>query len=178
MLRVLGGNGRLPESALRKAIRLGPDRTFEQDPKYPIRLLVDVAIKALSPAINDPTTAVQALDQIDDLLRRLARCDLETGRITDAEGVLRIVIPTPRWEDYLALAFDEIRMFGGTSIQVMRRLRSALLGLAELLGEHERAASVQQYLQHIDAAIETSPLDERDRVAARQEDPQGLGLTR
>ncbi|WP_198376340.1 DUF2254 family protein, partial [Neoroseomonas rubea] len=68
MLRVLGGNGPIPEAALRRAVKLGADRTFEQDPKYPIRLLVDIAIKALSPAINDPTTAVQALDQIEDLL--------------------------------------------------------------------------------------------------------------
>jgi len=178
MLRVLGGGEKLPDPELRKAIRLGADRTFEQDPKYPIRLLVDVAIKALSPAINDPTTAVQALDQIDDLLRRLARCDLDDGRINDAHGVVRVVFPTPNWEDYLALAFDEIRVFGATSVQVMRRLRSALLGLAELLGAHERAGSIQRYLLHIDAAIERSPFDEQDRSAARQADPQGLGLTR
>lgn len=178
MLRVLGGAETVPEAALRRAVRLGPDRTFEQDPKYPIRLLVDVAIKALSPAINDPTTAVQALDQIEDLLRRLARHDLEDGRLVDGEGVVRLVFPTPDWEDYLALAFDEIRVFGATSVQVMRRLRSALRGLSELVGESERANSVQRYLEHVDAAIERSAFDERDRVVARQEDPQGLGLTR
>lgn len=178
MLRVIGAAGPLPEAALRKAVRLGSDRTFEQDPKYPIRLLVDIAIKALSPAINDPTTAVQALDQIEDLLRRLARSDLSDGRLTDAAGDLRLVFPTPDWEDYLALAFDEIRVFGATSVQVMRRLRSALLGLAELLGENERAGSIRTYLQHVDAAIERSPFDEKDRAAARQEDPQGLGLRR
>ncbi|PWS35201.1 hypothetical protein DFH01_23135 [Falsiroseomonas bella] len=178
MLRVLGGAGTVPETALRKAVRLGSDRTFEQDPKYPIRLLVDIAIKALSPAINDPTTAVQALDQIEDLLRRLARHDLADGRLADAEGVLRVVFPTPDWDDYLALAFDEIRVFGATSVQVMRRLRSALRGLAELVGESDRAEGVQRYLEHVDAAIENSAFDERDRAAARQEDPQGLGLTR
>ncbi|WP_198369384.1 DUF2254 domain-containing protein [Roseomonas rosulenta] len=178
MLRVLGGAGRIPDAALRGAVRLGPDRTFEQDPKYPIRLLVDIAIKALSPAINDPTTAVQALDQIEDLLRRLARNELADGRLTDTSGVVRVVFPTPGWEDYLALAFDEIRVFGATSVQVMRRLRSALAGLAELLGENERAASIDRYLRHVDAAIERSTFDEEDRAAARQADPQGLGLTR
>lgn len=178
MLRVIGAAGPLPEAALRKAVHLGSDRTFEQDPKYPIRLLVDIAIKALSPAINDPTTAVQALDQIEDLLRRLARCDLSDGRLSDAAGEVRLVYPTPDWEDYLALGFDEIRVFGATSVQVMRRLRSALLGLAELLGENERAGNVRMYLQHIDAAIERSAFDELDRAAARQEDPQGLGLRR
>lgn len=178
MLWVLGGAGIVPEAALRRAVRLGGDRTFEQDPKYPIRLLVDIAIKALSPAINDPTTAVQALDQIEDLLRRLARHALDDGRLTDAAGEVRVIFPTPNWEDYLALAFDEIRVFGATSVQVMRRLRSALRGLAELLGESERAEGIQRYLEHVDAAIERSAFDERDRAAARREDPQGLGLTR
>lgn len=64
---------------LRRTIGLEMQRTFEQDPKYPIRLLVDVAIKALSPAINDPTTAVQAIDQIEDLLKRLGRRELQAG---------------------------------------------------------------------------------------------------
>ncbi|WP_198378559.1 DUF2254 family protein, partial [Neoroseomonas rubea] len=91
---------------------------------------------------------------------------------------VRVVFPTPDWNDYLALAFDEIRVFGATSVQVMRRLRSALRGLTELVGESERADGVQRYLEHVDAVIERSAFDERDRAAARQEDPQGLGLTR
>ncbi len=66
LLHVHGSTQRLPEPALTRAIRLPASRTFEQDPKYAIRLLVHIAIRALSPAINDPTTAVQALDQIED----------------------------------------------------------------------------------------------------------------
>ncbi len=178
LLRVHGATAPIPEEALLSGIALGLERTFEQDPKYPLRLLVDIAIKALSPAINDPTTAVQALDQIDDLLRHLARQQLDIGRVRDEEGVLRVIFPTPSWEDYLALAFDEIRMFGITSIQVLRRLRAALTELEELLGEDERAAPVRRYLAHVDAAIEGSTLDELDRGSARKEDPQGLGLSR
>jgi uncharacterized membrane protein len=178
MLRVLGDISPIAEQALRRAVRLGPDRTFEQDPKYPIRLLVDVAIKALSPAINDPTTAVQAIDQIEDLLRRLAQHDLDVGRIADAQGVLRLTFRTPSWDDYLSLSLDEIRMFGMSSIQVMRRLRSALMGLDEALQGNPRADPVRRYLRHIDSAIEASALDAQDRALARQEDPQGLGLTR
>src|SRR6516162_999876 len=70
LIRVHGTGRRLPVQALRQGIHVGTSRTFEQDPKYAIRLLVDIAIRALSPAVNDPTTAVQALDQIEDLLRR------------------------------------------------------------------------------------------------------------
>jgi uncharacterized membrane protein len=178
MLRVHGAKRSLAEKELRRAIRLGNERTFEQDPKYPIRLLVDIAIKALSPAINDPTTAVQAIDQIEDLLRRLCRHDLDTGFVRDADGVLRLVVPMPTWEDYLALAFDEIRQFGMTSVQVMRRLRAALIGLAESTTIPARAQSVQRYLKQLDRAIERSPLDVEDKTMAAQEDPQGLGLSR
>jgi uncharacterized membrane protein len=89
LLQVHGAKAALPESDLMRAVHFAFERTSEQDPKYPIRLLVDVAIKALSPAINDPTTAVQAIDQIDDLLRRLGGHDLDAGYAHDADGVLR-----------------------------------------------------------------------------------------
>jgi uncharacterized membrane protein len=79
ILQVFGVGAPVPEDSVRSAIRLGGERTFTQDPKYAIRLLVDIAIKALSPAINDPTTAVQALDHIEDLLIRLGRRRLEIG---------------------------------------------------------------------------------------------------
>ncbi|PAY07682.1 hypothetical protein CK489_18350 [Bradyrhizobium sp. UFLA03-84] len=157
-------------------IHMGDQRTFEQDPKYAIRLLVDVAIKALSPAINDPTTAVQAIDQIEDLLRRLAKHDLDACRAFDRDGVLRVIYQMPTWEDYLALAFDEIRQFGSTSIQVMRRLRSALVELAGCISS-ERAKGVHTYLEHLDSGIERSSFDPEDRAAARIEDRQGLGLS-
>jgi len=178
ILRVYGAKRSLVDKKLMRAVRLGTERTFEQDPKYPIRLLVDIAIRALSPAINDPTTAVQAIDQIEDLLRRLCRHDLDTGFVRDAGGALRLVVPMPSWEDYLALAFDEIRQFGMASVQVMRRLRAALTGLADSATMPARAETVRRYLKHLDRAIERSPLDAEDKTIASQEDPQGLGLSR
>jgi uncharacterized membrane protein len=177
LLRVHGGKP-IPEARLRRAIEVARERTFEQDPKYSLRLLVDIAIKALSPAINDPTTAVQAIDQIEDLLRRLGRCTLDVGWVNDDRGALRLVFPTPSWGDYLALAFDETRQFGAGSVQVMRRLRSALVGLAESVTEPERKELVQRYLQHLNLAVEHSALDAEDRAMALQEDRQGLGLSR
>jgi uncharacterized membrane protein len=178
LLRVYGGRQPLAEIPLRRAIRLAQERSFEQDPKYPLRLLVDIAIKALSPAINDPTTAVQAIDQIEDLLYRLGRRALDAGCVRDDQGVLRLIFPTPTWEDYLTLAFDEIRQFGASSVQVMRRLRSALLGLMDSVTEAERQAVVQRYLQHLNLVVEHSMLDAEDQVMALQEDRQGLGLSR
>jgi uncharacterized membrane protein len=168
----------LPEDALRRAVHLAHERTFEQDPKYPIRLLVDIAIKALSPAINDPTTAVQTIDQLEDLLRRLGAAELDAGHVADESGALRLVFPTPTWEDYLTLAFDEIWHFGSKPVQVMRRMRSALVGLAEALPSQERVEAVRRYLGPLDRVIEASPLDVEDKRMARQEDRQGISLSR
>jgi uncharacterized membrane protein len=178
ILDVHGGSRALPEKDLLAGVHLADERTFEQDPKYPIRLLGDIAIKALSPAINDPTTAVQAIDQIEDLMRRLARSDLDAGVHRDAAGLVRLVVPMPSWEDYLSLAFDEIRQFGVTSVQVMRRLRASLVGLAEVAATPERIAAVRRYAVHLDRVIERSGLDLEDRATALQEDRQGLGLSR
>jgi uncharacterized membrane protein len=178
LLQVHGAKDRLSEKDLRRGIHLGLARTAEQDPKYPIRLLVDIAIRALSPAINDPTTAVQAIDQIEDLLRRLGRRDLDAGYARDANGALRLVFPMPTWEDYLTLAFDEIRQYGAGSVQVMRRLRSALVGLADSVVAEARVEAVRRYLAHLDAAIGRSSLDADDQEMARDEDRQGLGLSR
>ncbi len=178
VLRIHGARRPLPDDALLRAVRLGRERTFEQDPKYPIRLLVDVAIKALSPAINDPTTAVQTIDQLEDLLRRLGASELDAGYAADENGVLRLVFPTPTWEDYLTLAFDEIRQFGSSSVQVMRRMRAALDGLAGWLPTEDRRHSAQRYLAHLDRTVETSALDAEDRRMALEEDRQGIGLSR
>jgi uncharacterized membrane protein len=176
IMRARGTTTFVPEKELSACVHLDEQRTFEQDPKYAMRLLVDVAIKALSPAINDPTTAVQAIDQIEDMLRRLTKCDLEACRAFDEDGDLRVIYRMPTWEDYLALAFDEIRQFGSTSIQVMRRLRAALVELAACV-DGERAKLVRDYLIHLDCGIDRSSFDPQDRAAARIEDRQGLGLS-
>lgn len=178
ILRVHGARTMISEEKLMQGLRLEKERTFHQDPKFPIRLLADIAIKALSPAINDPSTAVQTIDQIEDLLHRLGQRELDAGHVRDAKGILRLVVPMPTWDDYLALAFDEIRQFGTTSVQVMRRLRSALIAVADLLTDPAQIATVDQYLKHLDLMIDRSSFDLEDRVAARQEDRQGLGLSR
>jgi uncharacterized membrane protein len=178
LLHVHGATRQLRERALRRAIHLTKSRTFEQDPKYAIRLLVDIAIRALSPAVNDPTTAVQVLDHIEDLLRRLGRRQLDAGRAYDADGKLRLIFPVPTWQDYLALSFDEIRQFGATSVQVARRLRSALVELGNVVAVPEYREAVKRYLDHLDIGVGRSNFDDQDRLAALEEDRQGLGLSR
>ena len=177
LLRVHGGRAPIDEPRLRRLVRLGPERTFEQDPKYVLRLLVDIAIKALSPAINDPTTAVQALDQIEDLLLRLGRSDLRVGHVRDGSGSLRLVVPVPSWDDFLVLAFDEIRYCGANSIQVMRRMR-ALLQEMQVHVPAERRPALLGYLERVDKGIARTFDDLDDRRDALEPDRQGLGLSR
>jgi uncharacterized membrane protein len=177
LLTVSGGHLMLPEAALSRAVKLNRERTFEQDPKYALRLLVDIAIKALSPAINDPTTAVQALDHLEDLMRRLGERHLAVGQVRDEGGALRVIFPTPTWEDFLMLAFEEIRLYGATSLQVMRRLRTALYDLARIVSL-DRQEAIHRYIAHLETTIKASIPDPEDQREALQQDRQGLGLSR
>ena len=177
LLRVYGGNRQIDEKALRHAYGMGGDRTFEQDPKYAFRLLVDIAIKALSPSINDPTTAVQALDQIEDLLRRLGARQLDIGATRDTSGKLRLVISYPGWEDFLDLAFEEIRSYGANSVQVMRRMKALVSDLILALPK-ERHPPLLHYQQKLSTSIRRSFATAEDQQQASVEDRQGLGRPR
>lgn len=177
LLRVFGAARPVPDRSLTSAIRLGGDRTFEQDPKYAIRLLVDIAIKALSPAINDPTTAVQALDQIEDLLMRLGRRRLEIGAFYDASGNLRLSLSFPSWEDFLRLALDEICFYGAESIQVMRRMNALVSEMISILPD-ERHAALRAWQERIQLTVDHSFADRQDKSDASVQDRQGLGSAR
>ena len=156
---------------------LGGERTFEQDPKYAIRLIVDIAIRALSPAVNDPTTATQALDHLEDLLLRLGRRRLEIGAVHDRDGALRLIVTYPAWEDFLAIAFDEIRYYGKDSVQVMRRMRAFAADLIAALPP-ERHAALRRQQERLDATIARAFPDAAERQDASVEDRQGFGVPR
>ena len=98
---------------------------------FAFRIIVDIAIRALSPAVNDPTTAVLAIDQLERLLRELGGRQLDPGMIYDGADELRLIIPVPDWEDFVSLAVSEIRLYGISSIQVPRRLSAMLEHLME-----------------------------------------------
>jgi len=177
VLRVHGAERPIDERELRSGIEIGDERTFEQDPKYAIRLLVDIAIRALSPAINDPTTAVQALDQIEDLLLRLGQRHLEIGTYRDSDGKLRLLVPFPAWEDLIRLAFDEICAYGATSVQVMRRMNALVTDLTRAVPE-ERRPALKYWSARLKSMIAHSFADSEQRMEALKEDVQGLGVPR
>ncbi len=158
----------------RPFVRLARERTMQMDPAFGIRQLVDLATRALSPGINDPTTAVQALDQIHDILRRLVTRPLPPGRAADADGVLRLSYATPTWADFVSLGTDEIRICGAASLQVHRRLRSMLEDLLQLADAQRRPPLTEQ-LTLLDAAAQREFADARDRRMAGLADAQGIG---
>ena len=115
LFRIYGGGQTLDERRLQPGRSISErSGTVEQDPLFGFRIIVDVASKALSPAINDPTTAVLAIDQIHHLLGLVGGRRLDDGHVRDARGALRLVYRTPDWEDFpFSFAVTEIRQFGG-----------------------------------------------------------------
>lgn len=176
LFRVFEGGDDLPSDALRNSVALGQERTLEQDPMFAFRIIVDIASKALSPAVNDPTTAVLAIDQIHHLLRDVGSRYLAEGREIDRSGQLRLAYRTPNWEDFVKLAVTEVRQYGRDSTQVMRRSRAMLENLIETLPDRRRALlSKELYLLKC-SAMRTFP-DLEDQALALISDLQGLGGT-
>ena len=145
-----------------------------QDPAFGFRQLVDIGQKALSPAVNDPTTAVQAIDLMHDLLRKLATRPFPRGQRCDENGDLRLMFPVMTWEAYVHLACDELRHYGAESLQVMRRLRAMLEDIRAVAPEDRRPV-LETQLQLLAAATKRSWPDIEDRRLGLVGDPQGLG---
>ncbi len=173
LFRVVSEQHPVDEDALRQCVAIGPERTMEQDPRFAFRIMVDIANKALSPAINDPTTAVLALDQIHRLLLYVGKRNLDSGE-GDADGKLRLIYDTPDWPDYVLLAVTEIRHYGKGSIQVARRLRAMLEHLDRVLPDARRGR-LQRELELLHQSVERDFSDEADRAMAEVSDNQGIG---
>ena len=175
---IFGGGARGRENderRLRAMIALGTERTVEQDPAFAIRVMVDIADKALSAAINDPTTAVQVLDQLEEVLRLIGTTDFGGARWQgNGEPKRGVVIPVRTWEQYITLGVTEIREYGATSIQVMRRMRAMLEELREDVRPEHRSA-VEEELTRLDATVAATFGSSPDLDRARIADTQGIG---
>ena len=153
---------------------MGRERTIEQDATFAFRIIVDIAIKALSKAINDPTTAVLSIDQLHRMLRVVGRRRLHDDVLCNASGQVRVVFRTPNWDDFVQLACREIRIYGAENFQVARRLRAMLMDLLKALPESRRPA-LQEELELLDWSLEQLQFEPRDLAVARTPDLQGLG---
>jgi uncharacterized membrane protein len=171
---LIGGATRIPDRLLRAAVAFGPERTLEQDPLFAFRILVDIALKALSPAINDPTTGVLALDQVQRLLRTVGRRHLRGEVIAGAGGRPRLLLSRPYWDDFVTVSCHEIRMCGAGNVQIARRLRAMLESLIATLPAHRRPA-LEEERRRLDVTIATRYPILEDLALASQPDLQGLG---
>ncbi len=149
------------------------ERTFVQDPAFGFRQLVDVATRALSPAVNDPTTAVQAIDRIGDLLLATGSNPDPTGFRVDSDGRVRLKRDVRNFEGLLVLAMTEVVRYGADAPQVVRRLRAMLDDLERSLPV-ERQAAIARQRDLMDAAVRAA-LPEAFRAVAAVADRHGLG---
>lgn len=174
LFRIYPAKAPIPELELQHSVIVGSERTLELDPMFGFRIVVDIAARALSPAINDPTTAVMAIDQLHRLLRYVGERRLSDGTIFDEQQQLRVAFPTPNWEDFTSMAFSEIRMFGIGSIQIPRRLLAMLEHLLEVMPEARKPALLEE-LNLLNSAVEQAYPEGVMRSRALTADRQGLG---
>ncbi|GAA2761443.1 DUF2254 domain-containing protein [Streptomyces paradoxus] len=163
-----------PRRALRYAVSVGVERTYHQDLGFGLRQLADIALRALSSAINDPTTAVQALDRIVQFLAALSRRPLDAALYRDRAGVLRLVQPVPGWAELVDLGFTEVRGCAPGNPQVCRRMLAGLDDLL-LLAPPERRAPLLRHRELLRQAIDLTAPNPADRDFALHPDRQGIG---
>jgi uncharacterized membrane protein len=156
-------------------LEIEQERTTGRDLSYAMRQLVDIAARSLSPGDHDPTTSVQALDQLHELLAKLAVRRIGNGVYCDDLGDARLVTTPTTWETYVDLALDEVTRLGGSSAQVTRRLLELLEDLHGLAPDDRRAVLERRYLSVLDAAEEGASSGD-DMMRASRPDRQGLGL--
>jgi uncharacterized membrane protein len=121
----------LPDPVVRAAVVRGPERSFDQDPTFALRLLADIGLRALSPGVNDPATAVEAIDAMEGLLRALAARDLAVTDLAGRAGRIRVRLVLPAWEDYLRTGVEDLLPAAAPSAMVLERLRRLLANLLE-----------------------------------------------
>lgn len=150
------------------SVAVGDAYAPRNGPLGAIRTLVDIALKALSPAVNDPSRAVQVLDALQEMLVEIAE------HLTDDEALGRHANWPRAWRDYVSLATDEIRHYGTSSVQIQRRLRAMYESLIESLPD-ELHPPLAARLAALDESVEPVWSLAIDRKLAATPDPMGLG---
>ncbi len=166
--------GQVSWALLESCLVLDQERTLYQDTAYGIRQLVDIAIRALSPAINDPTTAVQVIDRLVDIMARIGRQNRRRNGVRDDAGELRLVFRIPTWGELVELAFTEIIVFGVESPQIVRRLLAAFDDL-EALVPTELHGPIAEERDQLRAAAEARLPAGVDRRTVLSPNRRGMG---
>lgn len=161
---------------LHAAVRIGIERTMEQDVRFGLRQLVDVALRAISPAINDPYTAVQAIQHLSALMSTLTERRLAHRVLHDAAGIVRVGVPVPGFADYIDLACDQIRRSGSKEPAVVLGLLRLLANAATRAPSAERREAISAELELLveDAERETPQPHDLSAVRAEAEHARGV----
>ena len=166
-------HGDLHDREVTRFFLIRGERTFVQDPAFGFRQLVDTAIRALSPAVNDPTTGVQAIDRLSDLLAITGNRLDPTGLRVDSAGTVRIKRKLRDFDRLLVLSLTEVIRYGADAPQVVRRLRAVLDELESTLPQ-ERHAAIARQRSLLDAAA-SAALPAPFTAVASTADREGLG---
>lgn len=160
-------DGPLPdqlETAVRAAFTINRSRTVEQDAAFGIRQIVDVALRALSPSLNDTTTAVLCINYLTDLLRHAAARHPES-RCRQHDGRLRVIALRPDFDEHLRLAFTEIRDSAGANAVILERLLWACERIGEAAQTPERRTALSKIAAELGEAAAREIVDPRRKAA-------------
>jgi len=150
--------GEVADAAVLAGLVTGQERTFHQDPLFAFRLLADIALRALSPAVNDPATAAQVLDTIESLLQALVSRDLAVADVADDAGTVRVVLALPSWDDYLRTALDDLIESAARSPMVLLRAQALLTSLLNTAPPARRPAVTRRLQRAEQLAAGNFPL--------------------
>ncbi len=151
------------------AFDFGPTRTLQQDVEFGVLQIVDVALKAISPAVNDPTTAINCIDQLSRILIRFASREPPDAGLYDPPGIVRASIGWIHFERLLDAAFEQIRMYAKTDVAVSLRLLRALGDIAASTPDPEfRRILVEHGMRTVAGCAEKLGEEELRELRARQ----------
>jgi uncharacterized membrane protein len=165
---------RLQATDVTRHVLLAEERVHTEDLAYGFRKLVDIAVRSIAQPFNDPTTTVQALHRLHDLLRQIAGRPLPRGEHRDEDGVVRLIERTVSWDGYVRLAFDEIRLAGASEPQVTRKMCAAIADLKGV-APPDRQEPLDRQLRLLEAGVRRAHEDEDDVIAALTPDTEGIG---
>jgi uncharacterized membrane protein len=150
-------------AALQATFSISRYRTVEQDAAFGIRQIVDVALKALSPGINDTTTAVMCVDYLTVILAQIAPREIPSSRRYE-EGELRVIAKGPSFKSLLAESFDQIRCSTEGNLSIMLRMLGALQTIASLTAMPGRRRALREQVQWIGELAERTLESTHDRA--------------
>ena len=123
-------------STLLSFFELGATRTLQQDIEYGILQIVDIALKAISPAVNDPSTEISCIDQLSRILNLFAAREPVNTIVYDPPGVIRMSVPWLGFERLIESAFEQIRLYAKSDFAVNLRMLRALGDIASTINDH------------------------------------------